>query len=266
MSIFTSTKTLAAVCAGLLLLAGVAIGFMWRSPGNDSSAEKSPPPTAAGALETAAISDRMVRVEEQLQRLGDSLGRIENRPTNGGPDPDRAVDDRMTQMELRVAILQDYIEALTDQQTLTSDIISEIAPSDKPARARLDRASRRDPEARAKRREELAAKAAENRRNFVDRFNEEAVDPSWSTAAAGNIQESLSSLGTRSGSQVSSIDCREKTCRVTADHPSRKDMTSFLLGFSGKATREMPNVRIFNSRNSDGSIASTVYLSRRSSE
>ena len=92
-------------------------------------------------------------------------------------------------------------------------------------------------------------------------FQSEIEDTTWSLSTTDAINQVM--MGNElTDSKVVNIDCRSERCKMKVNHDDQKALADFSLGFLMKIGAELPNITIRNTKNTDGTITSTVYLAR----
>lgn len=237
----TSTAHVVFILFGILLLVCIAGSAVWIFP----------PGVQSDGVDAASVGKavepdsglRIAALEKDLQHMDSVLGQAMDSQA-------RALEQRMSRVEGQLADLIDVLDEFAGRS------VSE--PEEQQAAS-----AQEDIVLEFKNRAEQAdAALAEKRLLRHQSYFAEGVDPNWSVPAVSRIQESLAALP--AGVQVSSVDCRESTCRLEVNFESEMDLGMFLLEFAVQVHEDLPGMVVFNDTASDGALASEVYLTRRS--
>ena len=250
-----STATTAAVVAALVTLAGL--------PGETKE---------RGDLGAQArFTDVESRLEGRIGEIANNLTRLEaSLQARPRPSPMQdphnnglhlvAVKENLARLEMSVEDLnqrlRDAVEASDDRPSANYDVASvdESHEQISPELILLEeqtRALERDRE-------------TDDYLNQMDQnFLSEVEDPRWKREAVDVIQRGLA-LDGLANSQAVDVDCRSSMCRLIVVHDDAAQVHKFLQVFQMAVSEVTPRMTMEQMPNDDGSVDTTIYLSRES--
>jgi len=111
------------------------------------------------------------------------------------------------------------------------------------------------------------ANRRQQERNSVklrDYFQAEAIDSEWSKKTNNLIENRLLDFGQEPHhAMFSTSECRQTLCLIEIVHETAEQLAEFELALPMLLGDELPGTMMFSEERPDGSIAQTVYLSRK---
>lgn len=111
-------------------------------------------------------------------------------------------------------------------------------------------------------RDQQIARTAELKKNAMDTFEREAVDPAWAPQKEADLQTVASGEGFETAGvspQDLAIECKSSMCRVDGKFASNGEAEDWLLIYMSSVGGNLPNSIVSRSQNPDGSTRVQIY-------